>query len=145
MYLSFLALCTNTAVRIICSICGRIKPGIRFIAELLKESNTYTKVFGEIIETDKLCSISKIMGMHKYLFSLFVTGCEAAITSEVVEYNGNSTNMLEECNTNFQDINVHLMDIFRGCTNDPCDTVISVLNSLILLDIESMQKLYGRM
>ncbi|CAG2214335.1 unnamed protein product [Mytilus edulis] len=117
-----------------------IKPGIRFIAELLKESNTYTKVFGEIIETDKLCNVSKIMGMHKYLLSLFVTGCEAAITSEVVEYNGTSTNMLEECNTNFQDINAHLMDIFRECTNDPCDTVISVLNSSILLNIDKHAK-----
>ncbi|CAG2226493.1 unnamed protein product [Mytilus edulis] len=121
-----------------------IKPGLRFIADLLKE-NKYTKVFEQmIIDTDKYCNISNIMKMHKYLYSLYVTGCEAVITSEAVEYNGSSTNMLEECNGNFMEIDVHLKKIFDRCTKDRCDDIISILNSAILLNIDKHTKIIWR-
>lgn len=116
-----------------------IIPELRLMEDLLKE-NKYTKVFEHIILNDKLCNVSNIMQMHKYLFSLYVTGCEAVITSEAIEYNGFSTHMLEECNGNLMDIDDHLKQIFDRCTQDHCDGVISILNSSILLNIDKHTK-----
>lgn len=119
-------------------ICGdSIKPGLRFIADLLKEEKN-TKVFEEIIETDTFCNGSKIMVMYKYLFSLLVTGCEAVITSEVVTYNRSF--MLDECDNSFNDINNHLREIFHRCTFDSCDTIITVLGQTVLNNIDKSSK-----
>lgn len=112
----------------------QIIPGIRFIANLLKEKN-YSKMFKQMIETDKHCKSSNIMRMHRYLFALYFTGCESVIASEAIAYNGSSTNMLEECNTNFDDINSHLKQIFYQCTHDDCDTITSILRGSIALNI----------
>ncbi|CAC5393788.1 unnamed protein product [Mytilus coruscus] len=116
-----------------------IKPGIRFIADLLNE-NRYSKIFKQMIETDKYCNSSNIMGMHRYLFALYFTGCEAVIASEAIAYNGSYTNMLEECNTNFEGINSHLQQIFYKCTHDDCDTITSILKGSILQNINNPTK-----
>ncbi|CAC5379162.1 unnamed protein product [Mytilus coruscus] len=75
-----------------------------------------------------------------YLVGLYIEGCTALITSEMLMYGNRSVETKNECRLTIQTAAVKLDDIFKKCERESCEKYVPVLTNTLKSDTVSKKK-----
>lgn len=95
-------------------------------------------IFNQITEKDGYCDGEGIQDVYGFLLGLYIEGCSAVITSEVLTYGNISTTYKDECKTTIQTTNDTLNEIF--CQMESCNKFIHVMKNSLKVDPASSIK-----
>ncbi|VDH89971.1 Hypothetical predicted protein [Mytilus galloprovincialis] len=107
---------------------------IRQIGSILKNDKlTFMQkpIFDQIIEVTGYCDGERIKDVFGFLLGIYIEGCIALITSEVLEYGEESTTFKDECVTTLRVSTNVLKDIFFSCKKVPCNKYIQVMTDIL--------------
>ncbi|CAC5379164.1 unnamed protein product [Mytilus coruscus] len=90
-------------------------------------------IFNQITEKAGYCDGEGIQDVYGFLLGLYIEGCSALITSEVLTYGNESTTYEDECKTTIQTANDTLNKIFNNCKTESFVTLSKSVSSGFVL------------
>lgn len=91
-------------------------------------------IFDQIIKLTGHCDGGRIWDVFGYLLGLYIEGCTALVTSEMLMYGNESVETKDECRLTIQTVRVKLDDIFKKCEKESCEKYIPVLTNTLKSD-----------
>ncbi|XP_071135373.1 uncharacterized protein [Mytilus edulis] len=98
-------------------------------------------IFDQIIDITGYCDWERIQDVYGFLLGIYIEGCTALITSEVLKYGNESITFKDECKTTIQGA-LHIQtQLFKNCKMDPCSKYVEVMINMLKSDPASDIKL----
>ncbi|CAC5378259.1 unnamed protein product [Mytilus coruscus] len=101
-------------------------------------------IFDQIIDITGYCDGARIEDVFGFLLGIYIEGCTALITSEVLKYGNKSTTYRVECKTTIQASRNLLIEILINCKLESCSKYIQAMTNMLKMDqasnIESQLK-----
>ncbi|CAC5380046.1 unnamed protein product [Mytilus coruscus] len=91
-------------------------------------------IFNQIIKLTGYCDGGRIQDVFGYLLGLYIEGCTALITSEMLMYGNESVETKDECRRTIQTARINLNDILKKCERESCEKYIPVLTYALKSD-----------
>ncbi|CAC5370664.1 unnamed protein product [Mytilus coruscus] len=98
-------------------------------------------IFNQIIKLTGYCDGGRMQDVFGYLLGLYIEGCTALITSEMLMYGNESMETKDECRLTIQTATVKLDHILQKCEKESCEKYIPVLRNTLKSDQVSKIKL----
>lgn len=84
-------------------------------------------IFDQIIDKTGYCDGQRIQNIFGFLLGIYIEGCTAMMTSEVLIYGNTSTTYKEECKTTLKSAVNFLLNLYDRCKKEMCTKYIHVL------------------
>lgn len=77
-------------------------------------------LFDQIIDNSGYCNGTEIINVFRYLFGIYIDGCNAITAAESLKYNATSTTLKDECTTTINSTKTFFSTLYELCSAQSC-------------------------